>query len=66
VHSDIGNTFIGAKVNGKMVTISTKLNTGDICEILTRKNMKPSIHWLECATTVQARSKIRKYLRENK
>jgi GTP pyrophosphokinase len=56
---------MGAKVNGKMVTIGTKLNTGDVCEILTRKNIKPNIKWLEYATTAQTRSKIRKYLREH-
>ena len=66
VHSDIGDTFMGAKVNGKMATIDTKLKTGDVCEILVRKNIKPSVHWLEYAITPQARSRIRRYLRENK
>lgn len=65
VHSDIGNTFMGAKVNEKMVTIDTKLKTGDIVEILVRKNIKPSVNWLEFAITAQARSRIRKYLREH-
>jgi GTP pyrophosphokinase len=65
VHSDIGDTFMGAKVNGKMATINAKLKTGDVCEILVRKNIKPSVHWLEFAITPQARSRIRKYLREH-
>lgn len=65
VHSDIGDTFMGAKVNDKMATIDTKLKTGDVVEILVRKNIKPSINWLEFAITARARYKIRKYLREH-
>ncbi|MCL2334963.1 MAG: RelA/SpoT family protein [Endomicrobia bacterium] len=65
VHSDIGDTFMGAKVNGKMATIDTKLKTGDVCEILVRKNIRPRQDWLKFAITAQARSKIRKYLREH-
>jgi len=65
VHSDIGDHFMGAKVNDKMVTISTKLKTGDTCEILVRKNIHPSKNWLEFAITAAARGKIRKYLREH-
>ncbi len=64
VHSEIGDTCMGAKVNGKMVTIDSKLKTGDICEILVRKNIKPSENWLKFAITAQARSRIRRYLRE--
>ncbi|MDR1942508.1 MAG: RelA/SpoT family protein [Endomicrobium sp.] len=65
VHSEIGDTFMGAKINDKMATINAKLKTGDTCEILVRKNIKPSVHWLEYAITAQARSRIRKYLREH-
>lgn len=65
VHSDIGDTCMGAKVNNKMVPIDTKLKTGDVCEILVRKNIKPSKNWLEFAITAQARSRIRRYLREH-
>jgi len=65
VHSDIGDTFMGAKVNGKMATIDTKLKTGDVCEILVRKNIKPSQNWLQFAITAQARARIRKFLREH-
>jgi GTP pyrophosphokinase len=64
VHSEIGDRCMGAKVNGKMVTIDTKLKTGDICQILVRKNVSPGKHWLEFAITPQARARIRKYLRE--
>ena len=65
VHSDVGDTCMGAKVNNKMVPIDTKLKTGDICEILVRKNIKPSKNWLEFTITAQARSRIRRYLREH-
>jgi len=65
VHSDIGDMFMGAIVNGKMANIDTKLKTGDICEILTRKNAKPNQNWLKFAITAQARSRIRRYLREH-
>ncbi|MCL2144939.1 MAG: RelA/SpoT family protein [Endomicrobia bacterium] len=65
VHSGIGDTCMGAKVNNKMVPIDTKLKTGDVCEILVRKNIRPSKNWLEFAITAQARSKIRKYLKEH-
>ncbi|MCL2389490.1 MAG: RelA/SpoT family protein [Elusimicrobia bacterium] len=64
VHSDVGNTCMGAKVNGKMVQLNHVLKTGDICEILTRKNAKPNANWLEFAITASARHRIRKYLRE--
>ncbi|MDR3244295.1 MAG: RelA/SpoT family protein [Elusimicrobiota bacterium] len=64
IHSDIGDSFMGAKVNNKMASINTKLKTGDICEIITRKNIKPTSNWLDYAVTTQARSRIRKFLRE--
>ncbi|MDR0486598.1 MAG: RelA/SpoT family protein [Elusimicrobiota bacterium] len=65
IHSDIGDSFMGAKVNGKMAQINTKLKTGDICEIITRKNIKPTVNWLDFAMTAQAKTRIRKYLREH-
>jgi GTP pyrophosphokinase len=65
IHSDIGDTFMGAKVNGKIAGINSKLKTGDVCEILTRKNIKPTSHWLEYVVSLQAKSRIRKYLREH-
>jgi GTP pyrophosphokinase len=63
IHSDIGDSFVGAKVNGKMANINTKLKTGDIVEVFTRKNVHPTKHWLEYTVSYQARSHIRKYLR---
>src|SRR3989344_1435521 len=62
IHSDIGDHMAGAKVNGKMVTLDTKLHNGDIVEILTKKNSKPTRKWLESAKTTLARRHIRNAL----
>ena len=66
VHSEIGEHCYGAKVGLKLVPLSYKLKSGEICEILTRKNNTPSPGWLDLAVTARAKAKIRKYLRENK
>jgi GTP pyrophosphokinase len=65
VHSDIGDTCIGAKVNNKMVKLDHALKSGDVCEIITRKNSSPKKDWLGIVKTAGARSHIRKYLREH-
>ena len=65
VHTDVGVRCVGAKVNGKMVTIDHKLNNGDIVEIITSANSSgPSIDWLKICKTSQARAKIRNWLRK--
>ncbi|MFC1501382.1 RelA/SpoT family protein [Elusimicrobiota bacterium] len=64
VHSDIGNHCYGAKIGKKLVPLDYKLKSGDMCEILTRKNTKPSKHWLGFVITANARSKIRRFLRK--
>ena len=69
VHTVIGEKLSGAKVNGKMVNLSTTLKSGDTVEILTTKdNHKgPSIDWISIAKTTRAKSKIRQwYLKQNK
>lgn len=68
IHSDIGCKCVGAKVNGKMVTIDHKLENGDIIEIVTNPNSAgPSIDWLRIAKSSSARNKIRQWLKkENK
>jgi GTP pyrophosphokinase len=65
IHTDIGNTCIGAKVNNKMARLDQPLKSGDICEVITRKNSAPKKDWLTLVKTAAARSHIRKYLREH-
>jgi len=59
IHSDLGGHLVGAKVNGKLVGIDSALKNGDIVEILTKKNARPSLKWLEIAKTAVARKHIR-------
>jgi len=66
VHTDIGNTCMGVKVNGKMVPLNYKLISGQTCEALVRKNIKPSEHWLTFVVTYQAKYRIKKFLKENR
>jgi guanosine-3',5'-bis(diphosphate) 3'-pyrophosphohydrolase len=65
IHTDIGNHCVGAKVNSKMVKLDYELKSGDVCEIITKKNASPNKDWLKFVKTQSAKSKIRKYLREN-
>jgi guanosine-3',5'-bis(diphosphate) 3'-pyrophosphohydrolase len=65
IHSDIGNHTFGAKVNNKMSPIFSKLKNGDIVEIITKKDSKPSNKWLEYAKTAIAKKHIKSYLEKN-
>ncbi|HNF48248.1 MAG TPA: RelA/SpoT family protein [Chitinophagales bacterium] len=66
VHTNVGDTCIGAKVNGKLVSISHVLHNGDQIEIITSKKQKPNEDWLNIVTTSRAKSKIKNSLREEK
>ncbi len=68
IHTDVGCKCVGAKVNGKMVTIDHELENGNIIEIVTSPNAAgPSIDWLKIAKSSSARNKIRQWLKkENK
>ncbi len=59
IHSDIGHRAAGARVNGKFVSLDTKLGIGDIVEVETKKDGKPSQKWMNFATTTGARRHIR-------
>ena len=65
VHSDIGKHLSGAKVNGRMVPITTRLTSGAVVEIITLNSAKPSRDWLNFVRTPRARQKIRHHLKEN-
>ncbi len=65
IHTDIGIRCVGAKVNGKMVTIDHPLQNGDIVEIVTSANSSgPSVEWLKKCKTSGAKNKIRNWLRK--
>lgn len=64
IHSNLGATTIGGRVNHRNVQIREVLHNGDIVEILTSKTQKPKSDWLQIVKTGKARNKIRAYLRE--
>jgi GTP pyrophosphokinase len=65
VHTEVGHTCVGAKVNGRMAPLRTKLRTGDIVEIVTQKDHKPSRDWLTFVKSPRARNKIKHWLNED-
>ena len=64
IHSKIGNACVGARINGKAVTIRQQLQSGDQVEIITGSNQKPKQDWLNIVKTSRAKSKIRLALKE--
>jgi GTP diphosphokinase / guanosine-3',5'-bis(diphosphate) 3'-diphosphatase len=62
IHTDVGNQCVGARVNGKMVPLRTRLQNGDIVAITTQTGHKPSRDWLTFVVTSRARSKIKHVL----
>ncbi len=63
VHSDIGDKTIAGKINSKFVPLRTLLKNGDMIEIITSKNQKPSRDWLKIVRTSKAQSRIKKFIR---
>ena len=62
VHTDVGHQCVGTRINGRMVPLRTRLQNGDIVEIVTQSGHKPSRDWLTFVATSRARSKIRHVL----
>jgi len=64
IHSNLGCSCSGGKINGRAVPIKETLHNGDIVEILTQKNQTPKADWLSAVKTAKARSKIKAFIRE--
>ena len=63
IHTEVGNTCVGAKVNGKIVPLKYKLQNGDVVEIITSPKQRPRRDWLSLVRTSRAKSRIRHWLR---
>ena len=66
IHTNIGNHAIGAKINHKIASISTKLSRGDQVEIITAENAHPKAEWLDMVVTSKARQAIQSYLKHER
>ena len=65
IHTEVGNHCSGARVNGRIVTLDTELQNGDIVEIITQKNSHPSLDWLNYVVTSGARNRIRQWYKRS-
>ena len=63
IHTDVGSTMRGARVNSRQVPLKYKLQSGDVVEIITSKKQKPSKDWLKFCVTSRARSKIKQFIK---
>ena len=63
IHTEVGNRCVGAKVNGKLVPLSSRLQSGDMVEVLTDPHRRPSRDWLKFVKTAKARTRIQHYIR---
>ena len=64
IHSNLGNTCTGARVNGKIVPIKYQLSNGDTVEVLTSKNQRPNLEWLNIAVSPRIKARIRRSINE--
>lgn len=63
VHTDVGNSIVAARLNGKLVSLKHQLQNGDTVEIITSKNQTPNKDWLKFCVTTRAKSKIRQHVK---
>jgi GTP diphosphokinase / guanosine-3',5'-bis(diphosphate) 3'-diphosphatase len=66
IHTEVGNHCAGARVNGRMIPLSTRLQNGDIVEILTQKNSHPSLDWLNFVRTSAAKNRIKQWYKRSR
>lgn len=66
IHSNVGDSCLGAKINGKLYPLSHELNSGDQVEVITSQNQKPKVDWLDYVKTGRAKSKIKASLNADK
>lgn len=66
IHTDVGHSCVGARVNGKIVPLTHQLQSGDFVEVLTQKNKKPSDSWLSFVKTDRAKKKIRALFKKSR
>jgi guanosine-3',5'-bis(diphosphate) 3'-pyrophosphohydrolase len=64
IHSEVGNTCTGARINGRMVPLRTQIQNGDVVEILTTTGSHPSRDWLNLVVTSRARNRVRHFIAE--
>ena len=64
IHTEVGNTCTGARINGRMVSLRTPIQNGDVVEILTNPNAHPSRDWLNFVVTSKARNRVRHWVAE--
>ena len=62
IHTDVGHQCVGARVNGRMVPVRTRLRSGDIVDVVTAQGHTPSRDWLNIAVTSRARDKIKHFI----
>jgi (p)ppGpp synthase/HD superfamily hydrolase len=65
IHTDVGHRCIGARVNDRIVPLNTKLNNGDIVEIITSKTARPHLDWLNFTVTHSAKNRIRQWFKKH-
>ena len=66
IHSKIGNSAIGAKINHKLVPITTQINSGDQIEIITADNARPKPEWLDVVTTTKAKQAMKSFMKRER